>query len=256
MTAVPPGLAAAFLPVLFPSFCQKTRNPHNNGVSSAVQSGNENRSFPHQSWLTTAATDYVCGSYDTSHFLDDRNSIGFSRDHSISLWRDLWRSLRVLLPNWPPCTLAEVDVLQTEHFILPRYICKVPSWGNQKMSPSERVHRQDFQPRKARKLLVFHGMGQSKATWVDRWNRYKLNNLCYERITCTAPSYLCDCMSSASHTLPYSPLCFWESASRFLVPDLISTVGFSAFSVFGPSTWLHDLPLFSPTEPLSGLLQI
>ena len=73
--------------------------------------------------------------------------------------------------------------------------------------------------------------------------QYKINTLCYNCITGTSPSYLCDCLQpytlshtlhSASHTLT------WVSLQ---IPcTRLSTVGSCAFSVFGPSTW-NDLPL-------------
>ena len=46
---------------------------------------------------------------------------------------------------------------------------------------------------------------------IQRRNQYKINTLCYKCITRTAPSYVCDRMSSTLHTLSYSPLCFWYS---------------------------------------------
>ena len=70
--------------------------------------------------------------------------------------------------------------------------------------------------------------------------QYKINPLCYKCITRTAPSYLCDCLQL------YTPSRTLRSASDTLSLQIprtrLSTVGSSAFSVFGPSTW-NDLAL-------------
>ena len=69
--------------------------------------------------------------------------------------------------------------------------------------------------------------------------QYKINTLCYECITRTAPSYVCDCLHLCT------PSCTLRSASDTLSLQIprtrLSTVGSRAFSVLGPSTW-NDLP--------------
>ena len=65
--------------------------------------------------------------------------------------------------------------------------------------------------------------------------QYKINTLCYKCSTCTAPSFLCDCLQL------YTPSRTFRSASdalSFQIPRTrLSTFGSWAFSVFGPSTW-------------------
>ena len=74
--------------------------------------------------------------------------------------------------------------------------------------------------------------------------QYKINFLCYNCITGTVPSYLCDCLQL------YTPSRTLRSASDTLSLQIprtrLSTAGSRAFSV-SPS---------SPTETLSGLIQI
>ena len=76
--------------------------------------------------------------------------------------------------------------------------------------------------------------------------QYKINSLCYNCITGTAPSYLCDCLQL------YTPSRTLRSASDTLNLQIpctrLSTVGSRAFSVFGPSTW-NDLPLHLRQKP-------
>ena len=76
--------------------------------------------------------------------------------------------------------------------------------------------------------------------------QYKINSLCYNCITGTAPSYLCDCLQL------YTPSRTLRSASDTLSLQIpctrLSTVGSRAFSVFGPSTW-NDLPLHLRQKP-------
>ena len=70
--------------------------------------------------------------------------------------------------------------------------------------------------------------------------QYKINSLCYNCITGTAPSYLCDRFEL------YTPSRTLRSASDTLSFQILrtrlSTASSRAFSVFGPSTW-NDIPL-------------
>ena len=74
----------------------------------------------------------------------------------------------------------------------------------------------------------------------------RLDSLCYECFTRTAPSYLCHCLQH------YTLSCTLRSTSDTLSLQIprtrLSTVGFHAFSVFGPSTW-NDLPLSLRQKP-------
>ena len=76
--------------------------------------------------------------------------------------------------------------------------------------------------------------------------QYKINSLCYNCITGTAPSYLCDCLPH------YTPSRTLRSASDTLSLQIprtrLSTVGSRAFSVLGPST-SNDLPLHLRQKP-------
>ena len=76
--------------------------------------------------------------------------------------------------------------------------------------------------------------------------QYKINSLCYNCITGTAPFYLCDCLQL------YTPSRTLRSASDTLSLQIprtrLSTVGSRAFYVFGPSAW-NDLPLHLRQKP-------
>ena len=78
--------------------------------------------------------------------------------------------------------------------------------------------------------------------------QYKINTLCYNCITGTAPSYLCDCLQL------YTPSLTLRSASDTLSLQIprtrLSTVGSRAFSVLGPSTWNMTFPFLSDRNPL------
>ena len=84
-------------------------------------------------------------------------------------------------------------------------------------------------------------MAHYKADWlpVPQSIEYKMNNLCYKCITCTAPVLP---LWLFNFTLPpvLSTQLLILSASRFLVSDLPLLV--PPHSVFGPSTW-YDLHL-------------
>ena len=76
--------------------------------------------------------------------------------------------------------------------------------------------------------------------------QYTINSLCYNCITGTAPSYLCDCLQlyTPSRDLRSASVTFGLQIPR----TRLCTAGSRAFSVFGPSTW-NDLPLHLRQKP-------
>ena len=86
--------------------------------------------------------------------------------------------------------------------------------------------------------------------------QYKRNTLCYNYITGTSPSYLCDCLQlyTLSHT-PHSASHTLTSLSLQIPCTRLSTVGSCAFSVFW-SIYMEWSPPSSLTETLSGLFEM
>ena len=86
---------------------------------------------------------------------------------------------------------------------------------------------------KDRKLILL------PAFWSKTKTDRRLKSTVQEKHARTTPSYLCDCMPSALHTLPYSPLCFWYS---HLHTRLISS--WARFPSERNPVWTNsDLPL-------------